>query len=149
MPDIMDLHWDKVCPEPNSGCWLWTGATLNDRYGYVYYKGKMNTTHRVSWSLVNGPIPPGKLVCHKCDVKLCVNPDHLYAGTHRNNMRDKVVREKQLRGETHPGAKLTDEEAQTIKNDKASKGVDLARKYGVGSATISEIRNGRHWTHLK
>lgn len=148
MTDMLDLHPDKISPEPNSGCWIWVGNTVNGRYGWVRYEGSNKTAHRVSWCVKNGVIPKNKMILHHCDNKLCVNPDHLYVGTHRDNMNDKVARNKQFKGETVPTAKLTDNEARQIKNDKNTSGVELARKYGVSPATISEIRLSRHWKHI-
>lgn len=78
---------ELVEPEPNSGCWLWPGDTLKG-YGRVSYIGTRQAAHRVSWLIHRGLIPEGLFVCHKCDVKLCVNPDHLFLGTQVDNMQD-------------------------------------------------------------
>lgn len=72
-----------------SDCILWKGKTWSQgRYGYLSFNGKTISAHRHSWELVNGKIPKGMIVCHKCDVGLCVNPDHLFLGTHKDNMQD-------------------------------------------------------------
>jgi hypothetical protein len=85
---------DKVSPEPNSGCWLWTGAATPFGYGnfMVMKAGKKSTekAHRFSYQLHHGPIPKGMVVMHKCDVPGCVNPDHLSLGTPSENSRDIV-----------------------------------------------------------
>ena len=70
-----------------TGCWIWMGATSNG-YGVASDNGKTQPAHRYSWELHNGPIPEGMQVCHKCDVKPCVNPDHLFIGTQKDNMHD-------------------------------------------------------------
>ena len=74
--------------EPNSGCFIWLGKTNNAGYGYL----ERQFAHRLSWSLSYGEIPKGECVLHKCDVRLCVNPLHLYLGNHRQNMKDAIDR---------------------------------------------------------
>ena len=81
---------DKVSPEPMSGCWLWTGSTDGWGYGQFHLEGKNRKANRVSWWLRRGPIPDGVLVLHICHVPQCVNPDHLYLGSHQNNSDDSV-----------------------------------------------------------
>ena len=82
---------EKYIKDPDTSCWIWTGCTSNG-YGRIYYKGRLDLAPRVSWKLHNGPIPEGKLVCHHCDTPPCVNPDHLFIGTQKDNMTD--AREK-------------------------------------------------------
>lgn len=75
-------------PEPNSGCWLWTGASVNNEKGCFYLDGRLWLASRVSWTLYVGPIPEGLNVLHHCDNMWCVNPGHLFLGTQLDNMRD-------------------------------------------------------------
>lgn len=88
---IIDRFMDKIEPEPNSGCWLWTAAV--SRLGYGTFRGESvydpeRKAHRHSWKLFRGRIPDGLHVLHKCDVRCCVNPDHLWLGTQGDNVRD-------------------------------------------------------------
>lgn len=152
----------KLMPEPNSGCWLWLGAAWKCRDGGLRAKSTIGKTQviaaRVAHELYIGLIPTGRLVCHKCDTPLCVNPDHLYAGTHADNMDDMRRRGRQRtnwtaparpyhRGEANPRAKLTADQARSIRAS-ASGAKDLARRYGVATRTIADIKTGRTWAQV-
>ncbi len=92
-------------PEPNSGCWLWTGSLTSGGYGCCWWDGKQTNAHRFSWLAYRGEIPSGQLVLHKCDMPSCVNPDHLFLGTAADNMRDMVAKGRK-RGGAIPGQKF-------------------------------------------
>lgn len=80
---------NRSFPEPNTGCWIWSGPTRGKiHYGVIGYKGKYISTHRLSYQLFKRRIPKGKDILHKCDTPLCINPHHLSSGTHTDNMRD-------------------------------------------------------------
>ena len=89
---VIELFDEKWIPEPTSGCWLWTACVNKDGYGLMGSSGltrrHTESAHRLSWVLHCGPIPIDKYVLHKCNVRCCVNPDHLYLGTQYENMRD-------------------------------------------------------------
>jgi len=83
-----DRFMEKVQPEPMSGCWLWDGAITGGGYGEMRYLDRRQDAHRVAWMIHRGEIPDGLYVLHRCDVKLCVNPDHLFLGTQKQNIHD-------------------------------------------------------------
>lgn len=142
----------KVMPIPWSGCWIWTGATTSvskpyGRIGAGGWHGKNLLAHRVSYELAFGPIPSGVLVCHRCDVSLCVNPEHLFLGTHKDNSDDmdsKGRRAPALRGERSPRAKLSMAQVEEIRSDKRAL-KDIALTYGMSISQIHNIKSGAQW----
>src|SRR5690348_2245712 len=84
---ILRLDLNSI-PEPNTGCVLWLGAVTPFGHGLINIQRKNRIVSRISWIAHNGPIPAGKLVCHKCDVPSCINPNHLFLASHRENMED-------------------------------------------------------------
>ncbi len=132
-------------PEPNSGCVLWMAGVSKDGYGIVRWKGtKLRQAHRVIWEMQNGGIPTGLCVCHKCDIPCCINPAHLFLGTHADNMADRARKKRTfvLRGEKNPRSKLKDADIPKILADTRSQDV-IAKEYGVVQSTISAVKLGK------
>jgi len=137
----------KWTPEPYSGCWLWTGSTKTGTYGAFSVKNFPRFAHRVSWELHRGDIPEGMFVCHSCDTPACVNPDHLFLGTHRDNMKDMRRKSRFPHGEQHPNSKLTEDQVIAIRDDNRSH-VTIAGDYGVHQVHISRIKRGVRWERV-
>lgn len=137
-----------VSPEPNSGCWLWDGSTTKHGYGQISLNGSPSRAHRVSFEFFNKTSAGNKFVCNKCDTPSCVNPDHLFCGTHDQNMADKISKGRQSKGEARPLAKLKEEDVVYIKgSDKSC--VTLGKEFGVSRSVITKIRRGEGWRHVK
>lgn len=90
MTNIAEQLLANCVPEPNCGCWLWLGTINQDGYGVMRHDGRTQGAHRVSYEIFRGPITDGLFVCHRYDVRSCINPDHFFLGTHRENMEDKA-----------------------------------------------------------
>lgn len=129
-------------------CWEWSGGHQSKGYGCIPKSvvGRQILAHRVSYELFVGPAD-GKLVCHTCDNKLCVNPTHLFLGDPADNSRDMVNKGRQSKGESRWNAKITEESAREIYSSPL-RGVDVAKKFGVAQQTVCAIRRGRTWRHV-
>lgn len=139
---------DLTEPGPN-GCLNYTGFINATGYGRVG-RGKTTLAHRVAWEQEVGPIPEGKFVRHHCDNPRCVNPKHLFVGTHLDNMRDKVSkgRSASLPGERHPSAKLTAADVLAIRQSSLSSR-QLADIYGISPSRARTIKRGQGWACLR
>ncbi len=151
---LAERFWSKVLKTDT--CWLWQGGTIGNGYGTITSGGHYGRTllaHHVSWEWAYGPIPNGLWVLHKCDVPPCVNPEHLWLGTHSDNMQDRARkgRANHALGEAHGGAKLTNEQVISIRARYGTRDLTcktLAIEYGVSATTICLVANGRIWRHL-
>jgi hypothetical protein len=138
--------------DPERDCWSLAGDRDSDGYSLLSSSGyRWNLKgHRVAYQLYKGPIPPGLVVRHTCDVPWCVNPAHLLLGTHGDNNRDKVERGRQARGERQGLAKATTEGVREIRH-RAATGetrAALAAVFGITPATVSKIVLRRTWKHV-
>ena len=134
--------------EQSNGCWLWNCSKQSGGYGQVRVYGKRRTAHRLSYYAFNGFLHEDKLVCHKCDNPACVNPDHLWLGTHKENTLDAIQKGRMrpcvpIEAARKPRKrKLTDEQVLDIYNSKEPVAV-VAARHGVSMPCISLIRSGR------
>lgn len=148
LKDRFDRLW---MPEPNSGCWIWSGLTNSRGYGRIVVSGHDQRAHRVSYELYCGPIPDGKLVCHRCDVPSCVNPAHLFLGGAADNHHDMRSKGRGAVGARHGRAKLSEANVAAIMVLLELGGLsraEIGRRYGVSSGRISDIALGKTWKHV-
>jgi hypothetical protein len=134
-------------------CLEWKHSLDSSGYGHLSLNSLDFQAHRLSWIMTNGEIRDGLHVLHHCDNRKCVNPEHLFLGTHLENMidRDLKNRGKNLKGEEQPNSILTDEAVKEIirlYNTGLFLQREIAEKYGVSTRTISSVTNGERWKHI-
>jgi len=138
-------------------CWVWKASIRgNSGYGAFKINGKVKSAHRVSWEIYNEKkIPDGLLVCHKCNNRLCVNPEHLYVGTYVDNTRDAIrdgVRDhyKYVYGKKVGTAKLSEDNILEVVRlyEKGLSHKEIAKKLKVDRSTIGDVLRGRTWKHI-
>lgn len=141
MKSAIDRFMDKVSPEPNSGCWLWTGGVASHGYGMFWIDNKVDTAPRQAYRLFCGEIVDNLHIMHKCDVRLCVNPDHLSLGTNAQNTYD-----KQKKGRA--AKKLTPDEVLRMRSMSTLSKRKLAKEFDVDRRMVQFILRGRNWSHI-
>jgi hypothetical protein len=152
--------------DPTSGCWIWPGGKIAQGYGHVRLpKGGPVLVHRFAYKTwVDPDLPDDACVLHACDNPPCFNPDHLFAGTRKDNSDDRdrkgrnSVRsgeahwmhrhpERILRGDNHQNAKLTTEKVRAIRSDPRDAAI-VAGEYGIAKITVYDVRSRRSWKHV-
>ncbi len=130
-------------------CIEWPFAKVDDGYGTITINYKPYRVTHISWEIHNKlPIPEGKRVCHSCDNPPCINPKHLFIGTNSENMQDASRKHRIAHGVRCHSAKLTDEIVREIRTATHLTRRELAKKYGVSEANISQVRLRRTWAHV-
>ena len=145
----------RTKPEPSTGCWLWIGALHAGGYGVVCINSRRYLAHRVAWEMAHGHVPNNLCVCHRCDTPPCVNPAHLFLGTHSDNHADMW---RKGRGKTHiafgtanGNHRLTPALVRAIRATYVPHEHGLlktARLFGVAKRTVWLIVNNRTWRHV-
>lgn len=146
----------RSTPVPEAGCWLWTGSPGAGGYGVLVTGRKTMKAHRASWIVHRGPIPDGCKVCHRCDTPACVNPDHLFLGSQRDNVHDMVRKGRCQKnmlgryGNLSPLAKLSEQEAREIRRLHADgrSQHSLAKQFGRSPMTINRLVRNISWRNL-
>lgn len=140
------------------GCHYWLGTTSSDGYGTITVNKQTKSTHRISYQVRKGPIPDGMFVCHHCDNPICINPHHLFIGTHLDNMRDMVKKGRHKYGKNKKvfvrtrariRTKLSEAQVIEILGFKGTLGRrKLSIKYNVSEGAIADILGNRNWKHI-
>lgn len=158
MKTLQERFDEKWIPITESGCWIWTGYADDQGRGQIRINGATKRAHRISWELTNGPIPDGLHCLHHCDVPSCVNPDHLYIGTHQDNMDDMTRRGRRVypiipdnSGENHGLSKLTKEKVLLIRRYcdlKKWPQRTISKLFGICNQHVSDIHTRKRWCHI-
>ena len=146
--------WAKVNRAGDEDCWEWTASRSSVGYGKIRIDDKMVLAHRWSYERYRGEIPDGMFVCHHCDNRACVNPNHLFLGTPADNMADRDIKGRQAeqKGEFNGYAKLSNSDVIAIKARLAAGGEThkaIAADYGMSRQAIGFINTGTTWSHLQ
>ena len=156
-PNIKKSKWNEKLDYKvsESNCFEVTSHKPgNHGYPLIMHKKKCLPAHRKIYEEMFGEIPKGQLVRHKCDNRLCINPEHLELGTFKDNMNDKVKRGRQAKGEQNARSKLKEYQVIEIKrilkqgSSLKHNAKLLSEKYGVAVATINDIYYGNTWKHI-
>lgn len=144
---LLERFTCKLMVDESSKCWNWIGAKSKNGYGHISVNGRVQQAHRVSYEMHVGVIQDGLEICHRCDNTSCVNPDHLFAGTHKENMNDCKIkgRGKGLVGEDNKRAKLTREDVIFIRSSSMTN-TALGKMFGVSNVAVSYARSGKNWS---
>lgn len=143
--------WPKDRVEQRGECLIWLGKT--DRDGYGTWSSKVPggpRVHRIAYIINKGPIEKGLLVCHTCDVRNCVNPNHLFLGTNKENTADRHAKGRDIRGERHHKSKLTKENVLEMRRIYKERGHirEIAKNFGVCYATAREAIQNISWKSI-
>jgi hypothetical protein len=144
-PSRVGRFWARVRKSSEEACWEWSGSTFENGYGHVYILGKTALVHRYSYELhFEMTLNTNDLICHTCDNRICVNPSHLFIGTHQDNSTDMVEKGRQARGSRLKHTKLSADDREAIR-DIYRQGLmsqrALGTLYGIAQQTISQIIN--------
>ena len=147
--DTYDLarFFSRVEIKKQPRCWIYKGSIACDGYPSFSLRGKSVGGHRFSYMAFYGPIPPDLVIRHTCDNPKCVNPYHLETGTHQDNMRDKLLRNRTVKGDRNGRSILTEDQVRRIVEDGRPY-TEIAFDYKVHPATIRLIMTGRNWSHV-
>lgn len=144
MPGAAERFWAKV--DRGKSCWEWTGYIMPEGYGQIGVGRTVLLTHRFSWMLHNGPIAAGLFVCHHCDNRKCVRPDHLFLGTNADNMADCKAkgRARGAEGPRNANMRLTAEQVADIRSryKQGEKSGTLAKEFGITPQYVWQLARG-------
>lgn len=130
------------------GCREWRGHSYHG-YRRVKLGRRSRSAHRLSYEMTHGPIAKGLVICHRCDNRACINPEHLFAGTHRDNVADMVAKDRQRKGRSINTVKLTEADVAIIRREyRDGMGAELGQRFGVNRHTIVNAAKGRSWKHI-
>jgi hypothetical protein len=133
-----------------NGCWIWRGTINNAGYGITSDNGRKKLAHRAMRELVGRPIPPGMDACHSCDTPACINPDHIFAGSRADNMRDAARKGRTRRGEQVSSAKLSASVVRQMRELFAAgvRQARIAERFGVDPRHVHAVVRGHLWRHV-
>lgn len=146
MEEVRNRFMANVEVRPGE-CWLWQASTVAGGYGQIRILGEYYRATRVAYEMFCGPIGPGRMVCHTCDTPQCVNPQHLWLGSAKDNGRDAARKGRTVRGSRVNTAKLTERDVVAIRAAGGTQAA-IAARFGVSRSLVGQIRAGVVWKHV-
>ena len=150
--DSFEDRFNRSVIKKESGCWDWSGCLYATGYGKITFQTKNWLAHRASYKIHKGDVPSDMLVCHTCDNRKCTNPDHLFIGTHKDNLSDMKNKGRSNRGQKNGRSKLTDEDVGSLKHMNRVRYFEqkeLAKHFGINRSLVSMILGEKVWQHVK
>lgn len=133
----------------SASCWIWIGGLVGVGYGEVWFGGKYWASHRLSYTVYKGEIPDGMEVCHTCDNRKCINPEHLFVGTRKDNAEDMSKKGRALRGERGTNVKLTNKLVAIIRKYRGKlPQTRIAEIFSISQAQVCRVMTKRNWSHI-
>lgn len=144
----IERFWENV--EKKESCWEWNGNILKNGYGTISVNDKSTYVHRLSYLIHKGEIPKGLLVCHTCDNRKCVNPEHFFLGNHKENFAGMINKDRHCRGKRSPNHKLNDEDIFKIRSlrEEGKTYLEISKLFNVRPGSIRKIALRLSWKHI-
>lgn len=141
--DLFARFWAKATI--GDGCWEWQRSFFASGYGAIWRNGANSYAHRVAYELAHGAVPGALNVCHRCDNRRCIRPDHLFLGTDADNSADKCRKGRQARGLSLPHTRLTEDDIASMRAavESGSPQREVARRYNVHASHVSKVVNNK------
>lgn len=149
-PQTMQIAKERITKTgytiDTNGCWIWEGTKLDNGYGQISIEGKRFSPHRLAWQFVNGEIPEGMFICHSCDVRSCINPEHLFLGSSDDNINDMISKNRNVKHESHGMARLTWSDVKAIRSRYQSDSTsEIAKDFNLEFGHVLRIGNNSAW----
>ena len=145
-PEALTRLVQRSRADRKTGCLIWQRQITRQGYGRIGFRRRTWLAHRLAWFAHRGPIPKGLFVCHSCDNRRCIAIDHLFVGTAQQNSDDMILKSRGRWRSRLQAKQVVDVKSRLVRGEMSC---DIAKRYGVSSATIYAIKSGKNWKHVE